>query len=101
VRLNLSPEIRWSSRGPGYFFEPAVGYDFTQYDLQDAGLGPPEHADAIVALCALGHWPCISEARSGLAGAAHSTLEPRLVYSFVPYRNQGEIAGIRQRTARS
>ncbi len=38
-RLNLSPEIRWSSRGPGYFFEPAVGYDFTQYDLQDAGLG--------------------------------------------------------------
>ena len=28
-------------RGPGYFFEPAVGYDFTQYDLKNADAGGP------------------------------------------------------------
>jgi LPS-assembly protein len=44
VRINAAPEIRWSSRGPGYFFDPAIGYDFTQYDLKNAaaiGIGAP------------------------------------------------------------
>ena len=62
VRFNVSPEMRWSSRGPGYFFEPAVGYDFTQYDLKNAdaiGLGAPEHADPDPALCAGGYGPDI------------------------------------------
>src|ERR1019366_7817029 len=41
VRLDVSPEVRWSTREPGYFFEHAVGYHFTQYDLQNAGQGLP------------------------------------------------------------
>jgi LPS-assembly protein len=44
VRLDVSPELRWSTRGAGYFFEPAVGYRFTQYDLRNAAdiaLGAP------------------------------------------------------------
>src|SRR5208282_3635214 len=41
ARVDLSPEIRWSIREAGYFFEPTIGYDFTQYDLQNAGPGLP------------------------------------------------------------
>ena len=90
VRLNLSPEIRWSSRGPGYFFEPAVGYDFTQYDLQDAGLGLPSTPTRSLPYARL-DTGLIFERNAGSQGQRTQTLEPRLVYSYVPYRNQDEL----------
>jgi LPS-assembly protein len=90
VRLNLSPEIRWSSRGPGYFFEPAVGYDFTQYDLQDAGLGLPSTPTRSLPYARL-DTGLVFERETGAQGQRTQTLEPRLVYSFVPYRNQNEL----------
>lgn len=90
VRLNLSPEIRWSARGPGYFFEPAVGYDFTQYDLQDAGLGLPSTPTRSLPYARL-DTGLVFEREAGAQGQRTQTLEPRLVYSYVPYRNQDEL----------
>jgi LPS-assembly protein len=90
VRLNLSPEIRWSSRGPGYFFEPAVGYDFTQYDLQNAGLGLPSTPTRSLPYARL-DTGLVFEREAGSQGQRTQTLEPRLVYSYVPYRNQNEL----------
>ncbi len=90
VRLNLSPEIRWSSRGPGYFFEPAVGYDFTQYDLQDPGLGLPSTPTRSLPYARL-DTGLVFERQAGAQGQRTQTLEPRLVYSYVPYRNQDEL----------
>jgi LPS-assembly protein len=90
VRLNLSPEVRWSSRGPGYFFEPAVGYDFTQYDLQDAGAGLPSTPSRALPYARV-DTGLIFERDAGSQGQRTQTLEPRLVYSYVPYRNQDEL----------
>jgi LPS-assembly protein len=90
VRLNLSPEIRWSSRGPGYFFEPAVGYDFTQYDLQDPGFGLPSTPTRSLPYARL-DTGLVFERAAGAQGQRTQTLEPRLVYSYVPYRNQDEL----------
>jgi LPS-assembly protein len=90
LRLNLSPEIRWSSRGPGYFFEPAVGYDFTQYDLQDAGLGLPSTPTRSLPYARV-DTGLVFEREAGSQGQRTQTLEPRLVYSYVPYRNQNEL----------
>jgi LPS-assembly protein len=90
LRLNLSPEIRWSSRGPGYFFEPAVGYDFTQYDLRDAGLGLPSSPTRALPYARL-DTGLVFEREAGSQGQRTQTLEPRLVYSYVPYRNQDEL----------
>jgi LPS-assembly protein len=90
VRLNLSPEIRWSNRGPGYFFEPAVGYDFTQYDLQDAGMGMPSTPSRALPYARL-DTGLVFERNAGSQGQRTQTLEPRLVYSYVPYRNQDEL----------
>ena len=93
VRLNVAPELHWSIRGPGYFFEPAVGYDFTQYDLKNAaaiGIGAPStptrtlpHARVDAGL--------VFARDAGLHGQRTQTLEPRVVYSYVPYRNQGDL----------
>ncbi|HEV7358433.1 MAG TPA: LPS assembly protein LptD [Steroidobacteraceae bacterium] len=90
VRLNLSPEIRWSSRGRGYFFEPAIGYDFTQYDLQDAGAGRPSTPTRSLPYARVDAG-LVFERDAGSQGQRTQTLEPRLVYSFVPYRNQDRL----------
>jgi LPS-assembly protein len=93
VRLNVAPEIRWSSRGSGYFFEPAVGYDFTQYDLKNAaaiGIGAPSTPTRTLPYARVDAGLVFTR-DAGSQGQRTQTLEPRIVYSYVPYRNQDEL----------
>jgi len=93
VRLNVAPELRWSSRGPGYFFEPAVGYDFTQYDLKNAaaiGIGAPSTPTRTLPYARVDAGLVLAR-DAGSQGQRTQTLEPRVVYSYVPYRNQDEL----------
>ncbi len=87
TRVDVSPELRWSDRGAGYFFEPAVGYHFTQYDLQNAGTGLPSTPSRALPYGRLDAG-LVFERSAGSAGQRTQTLEPRVVYSYVPYRNQ-------------
>jgi LPS-assembly protein len=87
VRLDVSPEFRWSNRAAGYFFEPAVGWHLTQYSLEDATPGGSASPFRSVPY---GRFDSglIFERDAGSAGQRTQTFEPRLVYSYVPYRNQ-------------
>jgi LPS-assembly protein len=93
VRLNVAPEVHWSIRGPGYFFEPAVGYDFTQYDLKNAaaiGIGAPSTPTRRLPYARVDAGLVFAR-DAGSHGQRTQTLEPRVVYSYVPYRNQDEL----------
>ena len=90
VRFDVSPEVRWSTREAGYFFEPAVGYHFTQYDLENAGPGLPSTPTRTLPYARL-DTGLVFERAAGSQGQRTQTLEPRLVYSYVPYRNQDEL----------
>jgi len=90
VRMDLSPQIRWSNRTAGYFFEPAVGYHYTQYDLQNASFGDPSTPTRTVPYGRL-DTGLIFERDAGSRGQFTQTLEPRMVYSYVPYRNQNAL----------
>jgi lipopolysaccharide assembly outer membrane protein LptD (OstA) len=90
VRVDVSPEVRWSTREAGYFFEPAVGYHFTQYDLENAGPGLPSTPTRTLPYARL-DTGLVFEREAGSQGQRTQTLEPRLVYSYVPYRNQSEL----------
>ncbi len=90
VRADISPELRWAGRGAGYFFQPIAGYHVTQYDLQNAAVGDPSTPSRALPYASLGTRTHL-RARLGLAGAAHADLEPRLVYTNIPYRNQNEL----------
>ncbi len=87
IRLDLSPEFRWSDRTAGYFFEPAVGWHLTQYSLQDPTPGDSSSPSRSVPYGRL-DTGLIFERDAGSAGQRTETLEPRLVYSYVPYRDQ-------------
>jgi LPS-assembly protein len=97
VRLSAQPELRWSSRGPGYFFEPAVGYYLTQYDLHRADENDPAQIQnepgtpTRTLPYARLDTGLVFERDSGSSGQRSETLEPRMVYSYVPYRNQDEL----------
>ena len=71
VRVDLSPELRWSIRAAGYFFEPAVGYHFTQYDLQNASYGDPSTPTRTAPVRAPRHGTDIRAGR-GRGGATHA-----------------------------
>ncbi len=90
VRFNAAPEIRWSNRGPGYFFEPAIGYDFTQYDLKNAAADGPNASSTPTRKLPFARVDTglVFERNAGSQGQRTQTLEPRVVYSYVPYRNQ-------------
>lgn len=90
VRLDAQPELRWSSRGPGYFFEPAVGYYLTQYDLRNADVGDPSTPTRALPYGRV-DTGLMFERDSGSSGQRTQTLEPRMVYSYVPYRNQDNL----------
>jgi LPS-assembly protein len=90
VRVDVSPELMWSSRTASYFFEPAVGYHYTQYDLQNAAYGDPSTPTRTLPYARL-DTGLIFDRDAGAQGQRTQTLEPRLVYSYVPYRNQNEL----------
>ncbi|HEY3850962.1 MAG TPA: LPS assembly protein LptD [Steroidobacteraceae bacterium] len=90
VRADISPELRWSARGAGYFFEPVAGYHYTQYDLQNAAVGDPSTPTRTLPYASV-DTGLIFERDSGSQGQRTETLEPRLMYSYVPYRNQNEL----------
>ena len=90
VRIDASPEVSFSTRGSGYFFAPAVGYHLTQYDLRDAGTGNPSTPSRTLPYARVDAG-LIFERDAGSAGQRTQTLEPRMVYSYVPYRNQDRL----------
>jgi LPS-assembly protein len=90
VRADISPELRWAERGAGYFFEPVVGYHFTQYDLENVAVGDPTTPSRALPYASLDSG-LIFERDAGSHGQRTQTLEPRLAYTYIPYRNQNEL----------
>jgi LPS-assembly protein len=90
VRADLSPELRWDLRTAGYFFEPIVGYHFTQYDLQNAESGDPSTPTRTLPYASV-DTGLVFDRDAGANGQRILTLEPRLMYTYIPYRNQDEL----------
>ncbi len=90
LRFDLAPELRWSRRAAGYFFVPAVGWNFTQYDLQNTAAGTSATPTRALPFGRLDTGLIFERNASSGHGYAE-TLEPRMVYSYVPYRNQDNL----------
>ena len=92
-RLDLYPHVSYPIETLGWFFRPTLGYRVTQYNLADMQYNT---SAAITNTSPSRHLPIASidsglffERDAKLFGNAYvQTLEPRLFYLYVPYRNQ-------------
>ncbi len=88
-RLNLVPEVALPISGPGWFVKPAVALDYTRYDLSNTAPGQIDDPDRTVPIASF-DFGLILE-RTMKNSARIQTIEPRVLYAYVPYREQSEL----------
>lgn len=89
-RFDAAPEIRMPLRGAGVYLEPAARWRYTTYRLDDesrAGGDSPSRAAPILSV----DGGMVFERTSGSRQQRLHTIEPRLMYLYVPYRDQSNL----------
>jgi len=90
-RADLMPHVGLDVSGPGYFLRPALAYRLTQYELDSLGVGQYERAPSRTLPIASFDAGLMFEKFTGSRDQRKLTLEPRLLYLYVPYRNQEQL----------
>ncbi|MEO1246170.1 MAG: LPS assembly protein LptD [Pseudomonadota bacterium] len=88
-RVNLAPEISWPIRQPGWFVNPSVRYDYTRYELADQDPATDSSPDRSLPIASLDMGFTLE--RDIRRGSWVQTLEPRLLYVHVPFRDQSDL----------
>ncbi|HXS73931.1 MAG TPA: LPS assembly protein LptD [Rhodanobacteraceae bacterium] len=91
-RADIYPYLAWPLQGAAWFVRPELGYRYTAYNLErpaiSGGSTDPSRSVPIFDVDA----GLIFERDTNLFGNSYTqTLEPRLYYLRVPYRNQDDL----------
>jgi len=89
-RLDAAPEIRMPLRGAGVYLEPAAAWRYTAYNLRDRPPGSDDTPDRLAPVFSVDSGMTF-ERPSGSRHQRVQTLEPRVMYLYVPYRNQANL----------
>lgn len=89
VRFDAAPQLSWPVRGAGWFVTPAAGYRYTLYDLRHTAAGADRSPDRRLPFASLDAG--LAFERRSANGRWLQTLEPRALYSYVPYRDQDDL----------
>ena len=98
VRLDLMPEVRLPLRAAGIYLEPSINWRYTSYDLKDPSPGQDDSPDRALPTFSIDGGLAFERA-SGSEGQRIQTLEPRLMYTYVPFRNQDDLQPFDTRAA--
>jgi len=90
LRTDATPQIAWALRGPGYHFEPSAAFRATSYELSDTAPGADESPDRTAPILSL-DTGLVFEREAGEHGQFVHTLEPRLRYNWIPFRDQDDL----------
>jgi LPS-assembly protein len=90
LRLDATPGVAWSVRGPGYHFEPSAAYRATAYDLAGTAPGADDTPDRSAPIISL-DTGLVFERDAGERKQFIHTLEPRLRYTWIPFRDQDDL----------
>ncbi|MDE2251064.1 MAG: LPS-assembly protein LptD [Gammaproteobacteria bacterium] len=85
-RGHVQPGLSFDYTQPGFYLRPRASWDFTAYRLQDAPTANSTPSRSLPILTLDGALQL--ERNSGRAGARLVTLEPRVNYVYIPYRDQ-------------
>lgn len=89
-REDVTPGLSLALAGPGYFFRPALAWRATYYQLADTLAGAPTSLSRSLPLASVDSG-LVFERESGAHAARTLTLEPRIQYLYVPYRDQSAL----------
>ncbi|MDB6043271.1 MAG: hypothetical protein JWM63_1822 [Gammaproteobacteria bacterium] len=89
-RVDLMPQASLNFGGTGYFMRPSVAFRETQYELSDTLPGQDRSPSRTLPIASFDTGVQF-ERDSGSGGVRRLTLEPRLLYLYVPYRNQNSL----------
>lgn len=88
-RMNLAPEVVLPIGGPGWFVKPGVRYDYTSYKLSDTDPGQADDPSRALPIATLDIGIIMERA---LANSRRvQTIEPRILFAHVPYREQSDL----------
>jgi LPS-assembly protein len=89
-REDLTPALSLALAGPGYFFRPALAWRATYYQLTDTLPGTPTSLSRNLPLASVDSG-LVFERESDSHDQRTLTLEPRIQYLYVPYRDQSAL----------
>ena len=89
-RLDVQPQAALRFEGPGWFVTPAAAWRSTSYALDDVASGAERSPTRNLPLLSL-DTGMIFERAVGERADRLVTLEPRLMYLYVPYRRQDDL----------
>ncbi|MGA8202891.1 MAG: LPS assembly protein LptD [Woeseiaceae bacterium] len=89
-RLNMAPEVELPISRPGWFITPAVAFDLTQYSLDNTEPGQRNNPSRALPISSL-DFGMVLERDMSAGGHRVQTLEPRVLYVHVPYRDQSDL----------
>ena len=94
IRLDLWPTVGWTLAQPWGYVKPQAGFRYTSYQLDHAAPGAsdtPSRAAPILSLDSGLIYDRSLQADWLGVSTGTQTLEPRLFYLYVPYRDQNDI----------
>jgi LPS-assembly protein len=89
-RADITPAVALDLTGPGYFMRPALAWRATQYQLDNLAPGEARSPSRTVAIASF-DTGLVFERDAGSRHQRKLTLEPRILYLDVPYRNQDQL----------
>jgi LPS-assembly protein len=89
-RGDVTPRTYLDLTGPGYFLRPSFAWRATQYELEDVLAGQPNSPSRNLPIASVDSG-LVFERDSGSHSKHRMTLEPRILYLYVPYRNQEQL----------
>jgi LPS-assembly protein len=90
TRFDVAPDLSWPVRSSGYFFEPSLGYRYTAYQLDGIAPGQAKSPSRAAPIASV-DTGLIFDRPTGSRGRLVQTLEPRVQYTWIPYRNQDDL----------
>ena len=88
-RLNVVPGIALPIERPGWFLKPGVKLDYTQYDLENRAPGLDTEPNRTLPISSVDMGLNFERLMNGSGRV--QTIEPRLLYVHVPFREQSDL----------
>ncbi len=89
-RLHAAPRMELDYQGAGWFLRPAAGLDATRYRLHGTAPGAERSPARLLPVLSV-DTGLVFESSNGPGSQRRVTLEPRLMYLYVPFEDQDDL----------